>query len=101
MFKLGIVRSPFIPQKDFRILGEFTRYRYKLTCNRNSENNRFTNALTVDNCKSSHEDILSSINGLQFTNKQKLRINIVKDHIDYLNNQIIKLNDIIDSLVVP
>ena len=53
------------------------------------------------NCKSSHEDILSSVNGIQLTNEQKLRINIVKDHIDYLNNQIIKLNDIIDTLIEP
>ena len=52
-------------------------------------------------CKSSHDDILSSICGLQFSNEQKLRINIVKDHIDYLNNQIIKLNDIIDTLIAP
>lgn len=141
LFKLGIVRSSFIPQKDFRILREFTRYRYKLTCNRTSEKNRFTNALTVGNCKvdmvfsdifgkssqsiidiilnndtfsdediigclrknckSSYEDILSSVNGIQFTNEQKLRIKIVNEHIDYLNNQIDKLNKIIDVLVEP
>lgn len=141
LFKLGIVRSSFISQKDFRILREFTRYRYKLTCNRTSEKNRFTNALTVGNCKvdmvfsdifgkssqsiidiilnndtfsdediigclrknckSSYEDILSSVNGIQFTNEQKLRIKIVNEHIDYLNNQIDKLNKIIDVLVEP
>ena len=48
-----------------------------------------------------NEDILSSIDGIQFTNEQKLRINIVKDHIDYLINQINKLNKIIDVLVAP
>ena len=141
LFKLGIVRSSYIPSKDFRILREFTRYRYKLTNTKSSEKNRFTNALTVGNCKldmvfsdifgkssqsiidiilnyenfsdidiirclrknckSSHEDILSSINGIQFTKEQKLRINIIKDHIDYLNNQIDKLNEIIDTLVAP
>ena len=51
LFKLGIVRSSFIPSKDFRILRELTRYLYKLTCMRTSEKNRFTNALTVGNCK--------------------------------------------------
>ena len=51
LFKLGIVRSSFIPSKDFRVLREFTRYNYKLTCIRSSEKNRFTNALTVGNCK--------------------------------------------------
>lgn len=141
LFKMGLVRSSYIPSKDFRILREFTRYRYKLTNTKTSEKNRFTNALTVGNCKldmvfsdifgkssqsiidiilnndcfsdndiiscisrkckSSNDDILSSVSGIQFTNKQKLRINIVKDHIDYLNNQINKLNEIIDSLVAP
>ena len=141
LFKMGLVRSSYIPSKDFRILREFTRYRFKLTNTKSSEKNRFTNALTVGNCKldmvfsdifgkssqsiidiimnnddfsdediisclrknckSSHEDILSSISGIQFTNEQKLRINIVKDHIDYLNNQINKLNEIIDTLVAP
>lgn len=141
LFKLGIVRSSFIPSKDFRILREFTRYIYKLTCNRTSEKNRYTNALTVGNCKldmvftdifgkssqsiiniimnndsfsdediinclhklckSSHEDILSSVNGLAFTNEQKLRINIIKEHIDYLTNQINSLRDTVDTLVNP
>ena len=141
LFKLGIVRSSFIPSKDFRILREFTRYIYKLTCNRTSEKNRFTNALTVGNCKldmvfsdifgkssqsivdiilnndifsdediinsldkhckSTHEDILSSVNGITFSNEQKLRINIIKDHIDYLTNQINSLRDSINTLVNP
>ena len=30
LFKLGIVKSSFIPQKDFRILRKLTRYKYKL-----------------------------------------------------------------------
>ena len=141
LFKLGIVRSSFIPSKDFRILREFNRYLYKLTCNKSSEKNRYTNALTVGNCKldmvftdifgissqsiiniilnkdnfsdkdiigciskkckSTNQDILSSINGISFTNEQKLRINIIKDHIDYLNNQISSLRNIIDILIHP
>ena len=141
LFKLGIVRSSFIPAKDFRILREFTRYLYKLTCNKSSEKNRFTNALTVGNCKldmvfsdifckssgdiieiilnndsfsdkniisclrknckSSHEDIISSITGISFTHEQKLRIKFVKDHIDYLTNQINQLRDIVDTLIAP
>ena len=141
LFKMGLVRSSYIPSKDFRVLREFTRYRYKLTNTKSSEKNRFTNALTVGNCKldmvfsdifgkssqsiidiilnndnfsdediisclrknckSSPENILSSIDGIQLTNEQKLRITIVKDHIDYLINQIDKLNNIIDILVKP
>ena len=141
LFKMGLVRSSYIPSKDFRILREFTRYRYKLTNTKSSEKNRFTNALTVGNCKldmvfsdifgkssqsivdiilnnddfsdediinciskkckSSNEDILSAVSGIQLTKEQKLRINIIKDHIDYINNQINKLDKIIDSLVEP
>ena len=51
LFKLGIVRSSFIPAKDIRVLRELTRYLYKLINMRTSEKNRFTNALTVGNCK--------------------------------------------------
>ena len=141
LFKLGIVRPSFIPPKDFRVLREFTRYNYKLTCNKTSEKNRFTNALTVGNCKldmtftdifgkssqaiidiilnndsfsdndiisclkknckSSHEDIISSVTGLSFTFEQKLRIKLIKDHIDYLTNQIKTIREIIDSLIAP
>ena len=51
LFKLGIVRHSFIPPKNIRVLRELTRYLYKLTNMRTSEKNRFTNALTVGNCK--------------------------------------------------
>ena len=141
LFKLGIVRSSFIPEKDFRILRELTRYIYKLTCMKSSEKNRFINALTVGNCKldmvftdvfgkssqdivdiiisnenfsdediigclrknckSFQEDILSSVNGITFTFEQKLRIKFIKDHIEYLTNQINALRDIVDNLVKP
>lgn len=141
LFKLGIVRSSFIPYKDFRVLRELTRYLYKLTCNKTSEKNRFTNALTVGNCKldmvfsdifgkssqniidiilnndsfsdediinclrknckSSHEDIISSITGITFTYEQKLRIKLIKDHIDYLTTQINNLREVVDTLVAP
>lgn len=51
LFKFGIVRGSFIPSKDFRILRELTRYKFKLTNMRSSEKNRYQNALTVGNCK--------------------------------------------------
>ena len=51
LFKIGIVRSSFIPSKNIRVLRELTRYLYKLTNMRTAEKNRFTNALTVGNCK--------------------------------------------------
>jgi len=141
LFKLGIVRSSFIPQKDFRILREYTRYTYKLTCSKSSEKNRYINALTVGNCKldmvftdifgkssqsiidvilnndnfsdndiinclqkhckSSKEDVLSAVSGITFTDEQKLRINIIKEHIDYLANQINALRAVTNILVGP
>lgn len=112
LFKMGIVRSSFIPSKDFRIIRELTRYIYKLTCIRSSEKNRYINALTVGNCKldmvfsdifgkSSQEDILASVSGITFTTEQKLRIKIVEDHIDYLTNQINILRNIVDELINP
>lgn len=141
LFKMGIVRSSFIPSKDFRVLRELTRYIYKLTCIRSSEKNRYQNALTVGNCKidmtfsdifgkssslildiilnndsfsdediinciskkckSSYEDIFASISGITFTTEQKLRINIIKEHIDYLTNQINTLRDIVNELIKP
>ena len=141
LFKLGIVRSSFIPNKDIRILRELTRYLYKLTNMRTSEKNRFTNALTVGNCKldmvfsdifgksssaiintilsqneyddedilknidkhckSSNEDILNSISGISWEDSQKQRMNVIQEHIDYLDKSIKTIREIIDSIVSP
>lgn len=49
LFRLGLVPGSFIPCKDIRILREYTRYRFKLTCCKRSEKNRFQNAFTVCN----------------------------------------------------
>ena len=48
--------------------------------------------------KSSQEDILSSINGITLTFEQKLRIKSIKDHIDYLTNQINNLRKLAYNL---
>ena len=53
------------------------------------------------NCKSSQEDILSSVNGITFTFEQKLRIKFIKDHIEYLTNQINNLRELVNNLVTP
>lgn len=49
LFRLGLVPGSFIPDKPFRILREYTRYRFKLVSCRTSEKNRFQNAFTVCN----------------------------------------------------
>ncbi len=49
LFRLGLVPGSFILEKDFRILREFTRYRFKLVCNKSSEKNRYQNVFTVCN----------------------------------------------------
>lgn len=49
LFRIGLVPGSFIPDKEFRVLREFTRYRAKLTYQRSSEKNRLQNAFTVGN----------------------------------------------------
>ena len=49
LFRMGLVPGSYIPEKDIRILREFTRYRSKLVSMRSSEKNRFQNAFTVCN----------------------------------------------------
>ena len=105
LFKLGIVRSSFIPSKDIRVLRELTRYNYKLVCMTSSEKNRYQNALTVGNCKVdlvfsdvfgksassiinlilsndsiSDEDILSKIHGRCKASKEDVRERQNTDH---------------------
>ena len=140
LFKLGLVRSSYIPSKDIRILREFTRYQYKLINTRSSEKNRFQNALTVGNCKidmvfsdvfgksassiinlilsndtytsedilskvhgsckASHEDILSAIDGVTLDTHQKARIEIVKNHMEYVDSLLCKIQKHIDERIV-
>ena len=139
LFKLGIVKGSFIPEKQIRILREMCRYLYKLINMRSSEKNRFINALTVGNCKldmvfsdvfgqsatditkiilekddftneeilncvnarckSSNEDIINSVSGLSFENSQKERMIIIQDHMNYIDDLIGKVQNIIDKLV--
>ena len=49
LFRLGLVPGSFIPDKDTRILREFTRYRFKLVSCKSSEKNRYQNVFTVCN----------------------------------------------------
>ena len=140
LFKLGLVRSSYIPSKDIRILREFTRYQYKLINTRSSEKNRFQNALTVGNCKidmvfsdvfgksassiinlilandtytseeilskvhgrckASHQDILSAIEGVTLDAHQKARIEIVKNHMEYVDSLLCKIQKHIDEMIV-
>ena len=106
---------------------------------RTSEKNRFTNALTVGNCKldmvfsdifgktssaiintilsqseyneedilkhvdkrckSSNEDILNSISGISWEDVQKQRMNVIQEHIDYLDKSIKTVKEIIDTII--
>jgi len=49
LFRLGLVPGSFIPDKDTRILREFTRYRFKLVSCKSGEKNRYQNVFTVCN----------------------------------------------------
>ena len=65
LFRIGIVKSSFIPDKDTRVLRELTRYRYKLTCMKSSEKNRFQNAFTV--CNVALDSVVSDMFGKSAT----------------------------------
>ena len=65
LFRIGLVKSSFIPCKDIRILREFTRYRHKLTSMRSSEKNRFQNAFTV--CNVALDSVVSDMFGKSAT----------------------------------
>lgn len=61
LFRIGLVKSSFIPAKDIRILRELTRYRYKLISMKSSEKNRFQNAFTV--CNVALDSVVSDMFG--------------------------------------
>lgn len=49
LFRLGLVPGSYIPEKEIRVLREYTRYRAKLVSCKSSEKNCFQNAFTVCN----------------------------------------------------
>lgn len=49
LFKFDMVRSSFIPPKDFREMREIARYRSKLVGMKSSEKNRYQNCMTTSN----------------------------------------------------
>ena len=139
LFRLGLVPGSFIPRKEFRVLREYTRYRYKLTSMKSSEKNRFQNAFTVCNvaldavvsdmfgvsasaitdylisteqfdeeyCKSllkrslkkKSDTVIESIQGYCIEPEQKLRMQFVRNHLDYLQNEISQADAVIDTMV--
>ena len=61
LFCFGLVKSSFIPNKNIRILREYTRYRTKLVNMRSSEKNRFQNGFTV--CNIALDSVVSDMFG--------------------------------------
>ena len=66
LFRMGLVPGSYVPDKDIRILREFTRYRSKLVSMRSSEKNRFQNAFTV--CNLTLDAVVSDMFGESATN---------------------------------
>ena len=66
LFRMGLVPGSYVPDKDIRILREFTRYRSKLVSMRTSEKNRFQNAFTV--CNLTLDAVASDMFGKSATN---------------------------------
>lgn len=65
LFRIGLVKNSFIPNKDVRVLRELTRYRYKLVSMKSSEKNRFQNAFTV--CNVALDSVVSDMFGKSVT----------------------------------
>lgn len=65
LYRLGMVRSSFIPDKKIRMLREYTRYINKLIATRSSEKNRFQNAFTV--CNVALDSVVSDMFGKSAT----------------------------------
>jgi len=139
LFRIGLVKSSFIPAKDIRILRELTRYRYKLTSMKSSEKNRFQNAFTVCNValdsvvsdmfgksataitdyltsdenfdaehciallkgslKKKADAVIESINGYEIAPEQKIRIGIIRDHLQSIDKLIAKVDACIQTVV--
>ena len=139
LFRLGLVKSSFIPELDIRILRELTRYRYKLTSMKSREKKRFQNAFTVcnvaldsvvsdmfgasataitdylasdesfspDHCvsllkrslKKKADLVLESIEGFSIAPKQKERIKIIREHHDFIESLITKVDAYVNTMV--
>lgn len=139
LFRIGLVKSSFIPDLNIRILREYTRYRYKLVSMKSSEKNRFQNAFTVCNValdsvvsdmfgksataitkyltsnesfdpkhcisllqrslKKKADQVLESIEGFSITDEQKERIDLVRDHHDFIQKMIIKVDTCVNKMV--
>ena len=139
LFRIGLVKSSFIPELKIRILREFLRYRYKLVSMKSSEKNRFQNAFTVCNValdsvvsdmfgksataitdyltsdesfdpehcvsllqrslKKKAEKVLESIEGYSISDEQKARIKIIREHYDFIEKLIAKVDTCVNEMV--
>ena len=52
-------------------------------------------------CKASKEDILNAVNGTSFTDAQKMRIIFIREHMDYITEELNKVSNLLNSLVNP
>lgn len=66
LFRLGLVPGSYIPDKEIRLLREYTRYRSKLVSQYSSEKNRLQNAFTV--CNVALDAVVSDMFGVSATN---------------------------------
>lgn len=139
LFRMGLVRNSFIPEKAIRDLREFTRYRARLVSQRSSEKNRLQNAFTVGNVamdavvsdmfgqsskkvrnylistdqfdpdycltllhgrmKPKGQELIESIEGYSFSVEQILRIQLIDEHITYLDHSIKLIDMTLDRMI--
>jgi len=132
LYKFDLVRSSFIPPKDFRALREMARYRFKLVCMKSSEKNRIQNCMTVSNigiasvlsdpfgktateimsyllentaetmddkavrklirkrANAKSDEIIEAIKGYKIESDQAKKLELARNHLDYLEDMIIQ-----------
>ena len=73
LFRLGLVPGSFIPDREIRILREFTRYRFKLVSCKSSEKNRYQNVFTV--CNIALDAVVSDMFGKSATSITRYIVN--------------------------
>ena len=65
----------------------------------NSFNPEYCVSLLQRSLKKKSDSVLESIEGYSITDKQKLRIRIVRSHLDYITDTIAQIDSAIDTMV--
>ena len=104
LFRMGLVPSSYIPEKDIRVLREFTRYRSKLDIENyllesDSVDPNHCVSLLRGSLKKKSEEIINAVEGFDMTAEQKERARIIQGHFADIDNRIAQVDEVIGRLV--